>query len=127
MGYILVIDDDALIRRMIRRILEEEGYEIAEAANGLEGTKINQKSPADLVITDILMPEKEGIETISELINEFPGIKIVAMSGGGRIGPDAYLKMAKDFGAMRTIKKPINKVELVSTIKELLPDSPSGA
>ncbi len=123
MASILIIDDDALIRRMLRRILEEEGYEVLEAANGTEGLNLNRRAPADLVITDILMPEKEGIETIGELTGEFPDVKIIAVSGGGRIGPDAYLKMARDFGALKTIKKPINKTGLLNAVKEVLSDS----
>jgi len=120
MARILIMDDDNLIRRMLRQVLEQEGHEIVEARDGTEGINLNRKLHCDLIITDIIMPEKEGIETIGELRREFPDIKIIAMSGGGRIGPDAYLKMAKDFGAMRTIVKPIGKDELLKATKELL-------
>ncbi len=120
MARILIMDDDSLIRRLLRQVLEGEGYEVVEASDGTQGINLNRKMHCDLIITDIIMPEKEGIETIGELRREFKGIKIIAMSGGGRIGPDAYLKMAKDFGAMRTIVKPINREELLKAAKELL-------
>ncbi len=120
MARILIIDDDNLVRRMLRQVLEAENYEVVEAEDGTQGLKINREKPADLIITDIIMPEKEGIETIGDFRREFPEIQIIAMSGGGRIGPDAYLKMAKDFGAMRTVVKPINKAELLEAVKELL-------
>lgn len=118
---ILVIDDDKLLRVMLRRILEAEGYEVLEAAEGIEGLEMNRKNPADIIITDIIMPDKEGIETIGDLNTEFPDAKIIAISGGGHIGPDAYLKMAREFGADRSISKPIDRNELVAVVAELLP------
>lgn len=120
MARILIIDDDNLVRRMLRQVLEATGYEVVEAEDGTKGLEMNRERQSDLIITDIIMPEKEGIETIGDLKREFPDVPIIAMSGGGRIGPDAYLKMAKDFGAMRTIVKPINKSELLEAAKQLL-------
>ena len=121
MGRILVIDDDNVIRLMIRHILEREGYEVTEAADGHEGLKLNRQCPADLIITDILMPDKEGIETIRDLKTECPNAVIIAISGGGRIGPEPYLKMAADFGAAATISKPIESEHLVKVVKQYLP------
>ncbi len=92
----------------------------ADAANGEEALEINRHFRADLIITDIIMPEKEGIETIRDFIQEFPGIKIIAMSGGGRIGPEAYLKIAEGIGAMHTFTKPIKQKELLEAIETLL-------
>ena len=120
MARILVIDDDNVTRLMLWRILEKEGYEVFEASNGEKGIQINRTQPADLIITDIIMPEKEGIETIRELKEEFPDVKIIAISAGGRGAPEIYLKMATGFGAADTIKKPINREELLEKVKKLI-------
>ena len=79
-----------------------------------------RSDPADVVITDIVMPEKEGLETIQELRRDFPGAKIIAMSGGGRIGPKGYLKLAEKLGASRAFAKPFDRMEMVSAVDELL-------
>jgi len=76
--------------------------------------------PTDLIITDIVMPKKEGIETIVELRRDFPEVKIIAMSGGGNLGPDTYLQMAKGLGAMRTLTKPIKREDFLKAVWELL-------
>ncbi len=120
MARILVIDDDVQIREMLRQMLEFEGYEVIEAANGKEALKLQQQTPADLVITDLIMPEKEGIETIRELREIFPEIKIIAMSGGGVVGPESYLKIAKSLGAQKTFVKPIERKILLNGIREVL-------
>ena len=117
---ILVIDDDENIRLLLRAILEPEGYQILEASDGDKGLKQYQKSPTDLVITDLIMPGKEGIETIRDLRREFPNVKIIAVSGGGRIGPDSYLKMAKGVGALRTLSKPIDRMGLLNAVEEVM-------
>ncbi len=120
MACILVIDDDLQVRRMLRQMLERSGYVVFDAPDGNAGIKCYRECRADLVITDIVMPEKEGIETIRELVQEFPEVKIIAMSGGGRIGPDAYLEVARQIGAVRTLTKPVEREELLSNISELL-------
>jgi CheY-like chemotaxis protein len=117
---ILVIDDDENIRLLLRAILEPEGYRVLEASDGDKGVKEYQKNPADLVITDLIMPGKEGIETIRDLRREFPDVKIIAVSGGGRIGPDSYLKMAKGVGALCTLSKPIDRSGLLDAVKEVM-------
>jgi len=117
---ILVIDDDEPIRLLLRAILEREGYRVLEAPDGNEGIKQFTEIPTDLVITDLIMPGKEGIETIRELRQKFPGVKIIAVSGGGRIGPDSYLKMAKGVGALRTLSKPIDRTVLLKTVEEVI-------
>ncbi len=91
-----------------------------EACDGKEGIKVSSNSPADLVITDIIMPEKEGIETIIELRQMSPEMKIIAISGGGRIGAETYLNIAKKFGAAFTFAKPIDRKELLDAIQEIL-------
>lgn len=120
MARILIIDDDLQIREMLRQMLEFEGYEVIEASNGKDALKLQQGTPADLVITDLIMPEKEGIETIRDLRKMFPEIKIIAMSGGGVVGPESYLKIAKSLGAQKTFVKPIERKVLLDGIREVL-------
>ena len=117
---ILVIDDDKNIRLLLRAVLEREGYQVLEAPDGDKGVSEFKKSPTDLVITDLIMPGKEGIETIRDLRREFPNVKIIAVSGGGRIGPDCYLKMAKGVGALRTLSKPIDRMGLLQAVQEVM-------
>ena len=121
MARILIIDDDDQFRAMVRTILEKSGYnDIEEAANGSIGMKLFRQCPFDLVITDIIMPDKEGIEMITELNRDYPRIKIIAMSGGGRIGPQGYLEMAKYLGANRALAKPFKHSDLIDAVQELL-------
>ena len=121
MARILIIDDDDQFRTMLRKMFEKAGYvDIEEANDGAVGMKIFRQRPFDLVITDIIMPDKEGIETIMETRKDFPAIKIIAMSGGGKIGPDNYLVMAGHLGAGRTLAKPFQQSELVNAVRELL-------
>ena len=119
MARILIIDDDVQILKMLRKMLEHEGYEVVDAADGNKGIRLYREDPTDLVITDIIMPEKEGIETIIDLRREFPEIKIIAMSGGGHTAAESYLHMAKGLGAMRTLSKPFVKGELLEAIEAL--------
>ena len=120
MPRILVIDDDAEIRSILRQMLERAGYEVVDAPDGVEGIRLYRENPADLVITDIIMPKKEGLETIVDLKVEFPEVKIVAMSGGGTVGPDSYLQIAEGFGAIRIFTKPFKMEELVAAVHEIL-------
>jgi YesN/AraC family two-component response regulator len=100
--------------------LEHAGYEVVVANNGNEViSAFNERIP-DLVITNIFMPEKEGLETIRELKQDFPGVKIIAISGGGEIEPNKYLKYAKQFGAMCTLTKPIERGALLEAVRECL-------
>jgi DNA-binding response OmpR family regulator len=116
MERILIIDDDVQILKMLRKMLEHEGYEVVDATDGNKGIRIYREDHTDLVITDIIMPEKEGIETIVDLRREFPEVKIIAMSGGGHGKAESYLHMAKVLGAMRTLSKPFGKEELLEAI-----------
>jgi DNA-binding response OmpR family regulator len=120
MARILVIDDEDQIRAMLRLALEREGYQVMEAPNGKLAMRLQTENPADLVITDIVMPEQEGIETIIGLHREFPATKIIAISGGGNIGPANYLIMAKKLGAHHALCKPFGHDELVSAVRDLL-------
>jgi PAS domain S-box-containing protein len=119
-GRILLIDDDSKIRKLFIQKLAGRGYEMIEACDGKGGLKLYHENRPDLVITDLVMPEKEGIETITELKRDFPKVKIIAISGGGRNVPDAYLHIAKNLGAERTFSKPIDWPELIKAVGELL-------
>jgi len=120
MARILVIDDDPRTRTTIRRVLEGARHEVVEARNGEVGLSLYREEPADLVITDIVMPEIDGIATITILRQEYPDVKIIAISGGSRIGPDAYLRAAGHLGALSTLPKPFGKSELLGAVQEVL-------
>jgi len=124
MALILIIDDEPQIRSMLKLMLERDGYEVAEAPDGIEGIRIYRQNPADLIITDLIMPNKDGIGVIIDLKKEFPNVKIIAMSGGGLNKPEGYLRGAKKLGAACTLTKPIDRDEMLRTIKDVL-KSPS--
>jgi CheY-like chemotaxis protein len=117
---ILVIDDEEPVRTVLRQMLEKESYEVKEAANGAVGMSLLRNHPIDLVITDLFMPEKEGIETMIEMRKNFPQVKLIAMSGGGRMGKLDLLPMAESFGAQRTLAKPFERKELLEAVREVL-------
>ena len=117
---ILIIDDDEQIRVLLQQMMEWAGFEVEVAENGKVAMNIQKQNPADLVITDLIMPEQEGLETISRLKKDYEGIKIIAISGGGRIGPEAYLPAAQELGADRVFSKPFDIQSVVDTVKELL-------
>ena len=105
---------------MLETCFLREGFDVAVALDGAEGLAIHRASPVDIVVTDILMPHKEGFETIREFRQEFPEVKIIAISGGGRNDPATYLDFAKAFGADRVFTKPLNLAELIGAVEELL-------
>lgn len=115
---ILIVDDDDRIRDLFRRWLERAGFHVYEAENGKKGVAVQQANPVDLLICDLIMPVQEGIETITQFRDEFPEIGIIAISGGGKIGPDSYLAMAEHLGAWRVFTKPVDMPLLIETIKE---------
>lgn len=116
MTTILVVDDEELVRATLCQMLEQAGYEVIEAANGDQGLRVFQEYEVDLVITDIFMPGKEGIETIRELRKLRPDVKIIAISGGGRTRNMDYLELAKDFGAKRALTKPFQREQVLSAV-----------
>jgi len=120
MARILIIDDEPQIRSMLKLMLEREGYEVVEAPDGVEGIKVYRQNPADLIITDLIMPNKDGIGMIIDLKKEFPDVNIIAMSGGGLNKPDGYLKGAKKLGAACTLTKPIDREEMLKAVKDIL-------
>ena len=115
---ILVVDDEESVRHLLRQIFESVGYRVQEATNGIEAIEAYNLEPADLVIMDIIMPEKEGIETILELRQMYSNIKIIAISGSGEESP--YLMMAKHLGADYILDKPFSPDELIDTVRKLL-------
>jgi len=117
---ILIIDDDEQIRVILQQMMEWAGYEVMAAENGKVAMEMHRKNPADLVITDLIMPEQEGLETISSLKKNFTDIKIIAISGGGRIGPEAYLPAALELGADRVFTKPFDIKAVLTAVQELL-------
>lgn len=120
MAKILVLDDEPSILLMLRKMLERAGYEVDGALNGKEGMELFEKNKPDLLITDIIMPEKEGLEIIFDLRRNYPLLKIIAISGGGRIGPSGYLPGAKLLGADMIFQKPIVPREFLAAVAELL-------
>lgn len=119
MARVLVIDDNDDLRRVLRLFLEEAGFEVEAAANGLRRLQLQREKPACVVVTDLFMPEKEGIETIVELRRQFPQTKIVAMSGGGNDVGGGYFAVAREVGAAKALSMPFDMQELVRTVHEL--------
>jgi DNA-binding response OmpR family regulator len=120
MARILIIEDDDEVRDFLESVLSRAGHEIASAANGRTGIQVFRSRPFDLVITDIIMPEKDGIETIMDMKREQRDLKVLAISGGGRAEPDNYLESARLLGADATMKKPFTHQEMLETIRALL-------
>ena len=121
---VLVIDDEAAIRYTLQLLLEDSGFAVTVASKGREGMAAFRANPTDLVLTDILMPEQEGIETILQIRGEYPQAKIIAMSGGGRIGNTDFLRMAEGLGADATIAKPFEIEALLDLMQSLLAPAP---
>jgi len=117
---ILVIDDDAIVRRTLQEILESEGFQVTSAENGRQGIAAFDRRRPDLVITDIIMPDQEGIETIIHLRKVWPQGPIIAISGGGRIGNVDFLQMAERIGADAILSKPFEPEELLALVTRCL-------
>jgi CheY-like chemotaxis protein len=120
MPRILLVDDDESFRPMLHETLERFGYEVVVAVNGREALDRYREQPADLVLTDVIMPDKEGLETIREIRRQWPDARIIAMSGGGRTGPDNYLKIARNMGAAEVLSKPFSNRDLLNAIERVL-------
>ncbi len=115
MATILVIDDEEIIRVLLRSALEGEGYEVTEAANGREGLDLYRRKPSNLVITDILMPEMSGLDMLLELTREFLNAKVIAVSGAGE--EKNVLDVAKLLGARQTFRKPFSIPDLLGAVR----------
>jgi len=120
MARILVVDDDQVLRGALRVVLEAAGYDVMEAADGEAGLRLYGEQGADLVLVDLFMPERDGLDVLRALRAAIPQPKIVAMSGGGRIGQIEVLRAAAAFGAARTLRKPFEPRDLLAAIRELL-------
>lgn len=119
MARILIIDDDDIIRSVMGQILTAKGHEVATAGDGHEGMRSFRQAPADLVITDMVMPNQEGMATIMELRKSHPKLGIIAMSGG-TMNSGIYLTLAGRLGAMRTLAKPFPAETLLKCVDEVL-------
>jgi DNA-binding response OmpR family regulator len=122
MARILIIDDDHAVRLTIQVILEHEGHEVICAADGSQGLSMFDRSSPQLIITDIIMPNKEGLETIMQLRGRDPVTPIIAVSGGGRIGSTDFLKMALKVGADEVLSKPFERHDLTAAVRRMLPN-----
>ena len=120
MQNVLIIDDNPMLRSTLKEILEFNDFAVAIAADGNQAMEEFQKNQPDLIIVDILMPEKDGIETIIALKKLEPSVKIIAMSGGGNAGFASFLHMAKLLGANDTIEKPFTTQRLLEIINGVL-------
>ena len=121
---VLVIDDDDAIREYVRFMLEKNGYDVCEATNGNDGVVVARKNPPDLIITDLVMPDKEGIETIREIKELYPSCRIIAMSGS--VNSDAYLAMARHLGAHSVLRKPFEREQLEEAVLQALAVTDAG-
>jgi DNA-binding response OmpR family regulator len=122
MAHILVIDDDPQMRAMLEKTLQTAGHEVSVAENGNAGLQVQCTKPAELIITDLLMPEKDGLETIVELRQHFPKVPIITISGRPSTG--FFLHMATHLGALRTVEKPFPPAEILAAVDEALKQNP---
>ena len=124
MATILIIDDEEGLRKLLHRVLEGAGHNVMEASNGHEGLELFRRKPADLVITDILMPDTDGMATTLELTREYPSVKVIAMTGAQ--GDRNFLEVAKRFGAHHTLMKPFAPEELREAVRQVLEEEPKA-
>jgi CheY-like chemotaxis protein len=128
MARILIVDDEPDILVILERMLRKMGHDIVLANNGKEAVRRLDEAAVDLVITDLIMPESEGIETIAAIRRKWPGVKIIAMSGGGRQSPMPYLAVAANLGADATLAKPFDRAELADALRRVLgPEEPTSS
>ncbi len=120
MKRILVVDDETQIRTMLALMLEQEGYTVHTAENGEEGLSLVGRYTFDLVITDMIMPVKDGLKFIMELVRDYPDLKVLAISGGGAIKAERYLTMAGYLGDIATLEKPFKREVLLAMVKQLI-------
>ena len=120
MSSVLIIEDDEFVMNMLKQTFERSGYDVSTASNGRIGLQLYQCKPFDVVITDLIMPDMEGIETISNLRKNDPEVRVIAISGGGRNSPEDYLHLAKKLGAARTFPKPVDRNQLLAAVEDLI-------
>ena len=124
---VLVIEDDEQLRQTLGRLLTRAGYETIEAENGRSGMQQMSQSPADVVITDMIMPDMEGVETILAVRRNYPVAKIMAISGGGRSSAESYLKIARELGVHKILTKPLMPWEFLAAVHDLVTQKPASA
>ncbi|MER3424265.1 MAG: response regulator [Nitrospiraceae bacterium] len=127
MARVLIIDDEPLVRDMLRYTLESVGHTVVEASDGRVAMRLWRENPADLIVTDLLMPEKDGLEVIRELRRDFPQAKIIALSGGSRRIDFDTLDIAKRFGAVHALAKPFELRVLLDMVNSLIDGGTSSA
>lgn len=128
MARILLVDDDSQLLSILKTVLNLEGHEVFLASDGVEALHLIDAGPFDVVLTDLIMPDKEGLEMIQEIRAGRPDLKIIAMTGGGYGSAATYLSWARAFGVQQTLMKPFSREELLVAIRELLiDDSPGNA
>jgi DNA-binding response OmpR family regulator len=120
MTTILVVDDDPIVTNMIEKVLVRAGYKVIRADNGKEALRLYDPKTVGLVLTDLVMPDMEGIELMAEFRRLYSGIKTIAMSGGGRNVPEKYLSLARHLGANCTLSKPFSNAELLAAVQDVL-------
>jgi DNA-binding response OmpR family regulator len=120
MSRILIIEDNEDARRFMALALQGEGYDVAVAEDGEAGLQIQRHAPAEVLITDIFMPNKDGIETIVDFRTKFPHVKIIAMSGGRSSSHVDYLDTAREIGADECLSKPFGLHELLSAVQGVM-------
>lgn len=126
MPRILVIDDDEQFLRLMQTSLSRAQFEVLAARSGKQGIKTCESTHVDLVITDLIMPEMEGLEVIMELKQKIPNVKILAVSGGGRNDPGSYLELATALGANGALTKPFSMEMLIKTVNQLISEAGDG-
>jgi len=120
MKKILIIEDNQIVRNTVMRILQSAGYTVVTANDGVQGFDMFREERPDLVVSDIIMPQQEGIATIRQILTERPGTKIIAISGGGRIGNTDFLQIARKMGAVDALQKPFDPDDLLGRINNCL-------
>jgi DNA-binding NtrC family response regulator len=124
---VLVIDDEEGLRRMYRELLEERGYRVVTAENGDAGGELFRSEQPAVVILDIIMPEKEGVETMLDLKKHDPAVRVIAISGGGQVEAEEYLRIMRHFGARFTFQKPVGTRELLRAVDSLASEGGASA
>jgi len=124
MAHILLVEDERVVSEALASAMKSKGHTVVTASTGVEGLKRFAEQAFDLVVTDIIMPDKEGIEMILDMRKHKPETKIIAISGGGRTGNVEFLNMAASVGAMATLRKPIHLAKFLSVLTESLSQSP---
>jgi CheY-like chemotaxis protein len=124
---ILVVDDEQDVRELLQGVLEAADYEVTTAIDGEQAIRLLALQKFSLVLTDLLMPNKDGIEVVGELRKKYPTIPVIVMSGGGRLPQGDYLRMVKIYGAHAVLPKPFSNATMLKAIADLLPPPPPKA